>query len=154
MVWNLEFNREMILSPCILSHINILVTSVLTPHFKEDVIYSMDELHSSKEGVSILFYMRMIYPGEKGLLFYFVFTCFFILVQKQLLLCLYPVVYLRWVEKFLGTHGMWKFRWSKRWKRAQKLGFFPWSNIEQNRWIERFSNINVCGHWFQCGGYN
>jgi hypothetical protein len=28
------------------------------------------------------------------------------------------------------------------------LGFFPWSNIEQNRWIERFSNINVCGHWF------
>lgn len=70
-MWNLEFNREMILSPCILSHINILVTSVLTPHFKEDVIYSMDELNSSKEGVSILFYMQMIYPGEKGLLFYF-----------------------------------------------------------------------------------
>jgi callose synthase len=43
----------------------------------------MDELHSSKEGVSILFYMQMIYPGEKGLLFYFVFTCFFILVQNN-----------------------------------------------------------------------
>lgn len=75
-MWNLEFNREMILSPCILSHINILVTSVLTPHFKEDVIYSMDELYSSKEGVSILFYMKMIYPGEKGLLFYFYFYLF------------------------------------------------------------------------------
>ncbi|KAJ6894038.1 callose synthase 8 isoform X1 [Populus alba x Populus x berolinensis] len=43
---------------------NMLSFSVLTPHFKEDVIYSMDELHSSKEGASILFYMQRIYPDE------------------------------------------------------------------------------------------
>ncbi|KAJ6887508.1 glucan synthase-like 4 [Populus alba x Populus x berolinensis] len=43
---------------------NMLSFSVLTPHFKEDVIYSMDELHSSKEGASILFYMKRIYPDE------------------------------------------------------------------------------------------
>ncbi|CAK7351705.1 unnamed protein product [Dovyalis caffra] len=43
---------------------NMLSFSVLTPHFKEDIIYSTDEVHSSKEGVSILFYMQRIYPDE------------------------------------------------------------------------------------------
>lgn len=73
MAWNLEFNREMIVIPCILSHFSILVISVLTPHYKEDVMYSTDELNSKKEGVSIKFYMQRIYPGEKGVLFFYLF---------------------------------------------------------------------------------
>ncbi|KAJ8755066.1 hypothetical protein K2173_016646 [Erythroxylum novogranatense] len=43
---------------------NMLSFSVLTPHFMEDIKYSMKELHSSKEEVSILFYMKKIYPDE------------------------------------------------------------------------------------------
>ncbi|KAJ6333125.1 hypothetical protein OIU77_009065 [Salix suchowensis] len=43
---------------------NMLSFSVLTPHYKEDVMYSTDELNSKKEGVSIKFYMQMIYPDE------------------------------------------------------------------------------------------
>ncbi|KAF9672669.1 hypothetical protein SADUNF_Sadunf11G0067200 [Salix dunnii] len=42
----------------------MLSFSVLTPHYKEDVMYAMDELHSDKEGVSILDYMQSIYPDE------------------------------------------------------------------------------------------
>lgn len=37
----------------------------MTPHYTEDINYSMKELNSSKEEVSILFYMQKIYPGQK-----------------------------------------------------------------------------------------
>ncbi|CDP06081.1 unnamed protein product [Coffea canephora] len=43
---------------------NMLSFSVLTPHYMEDVKYSSEELHSNKEGVSILFYMQKIFPDE------------------------------------------------------------------------------------------
>ncbi|XP_015581453.2 putative callose synthase 8 isoform X1 [Ricinus communis] len=43
---------------------NMLSFSVMTPHYKEDINYSMKELDSSKEEVSILFYMQKIYPDE------------------------------------------------------------------------------------------
>jgi len=39
--------------------------SVLTPYFKEDVLYSDEELNKENEdGISILFYLTKIYPGE------------------------------------------------------------------------------------------
>lgn len=39
--------------------------SVLTPYYKEDVLYSDDELHKENEdGISILFYLRTIYRDE------------------------------------------------------------------------------------------
>lgn len=39
--------------------------SVLTPYYKEDVLYSEDELHMENEdGISILFYLQKIYPGD------------------------------------------------------------------------------------------
>ncbi|KAJ0102053.1 hypothetical protein Patl1_05004 [Pistacia atlantica] len=43
---------------------NMLSFSVFTPHYLEDVNFSMKELHSSKEEVSIIFYMKKIYPDE------------------------------------------------------------------------------------------
>ncbi|XP_012074237.1 putative callose synthase 8 isoform X2 [Jatropha curcas] len=43
---------------------NMLSFSVMTPHFMEDINFSMKELDSSKEEVSILFYMQKIYPDE------------------------------------------------------------------------------------------
>ncbi|XP_057992637.1 putative callose synthase 8 isoform X1 [Hevea brasiliensis] len=43
---------------------NMLSFSVMTPHYMEDINYSMKELNSSKEEVSILFYMQKIYPDE------------------------------------------------------------------------------------------
>lgn len=43
---------------------NMLSFSVLTPHFMEDVNYSIKELCSSQEEVSIIFYMQQIYPDE------------------------------------------------------------------------------------------
>lgn len=43
---------------------NMLSFSVLTPHFMEEVKFSKKELHSSKEGVSISFYMQKIFPDE------------------------------------------------------------------------------------------
>ncbi|KAK3424620.1 hypothetical protein EUGRSUZ_F01403 [Eucalyptus grandis] len=43
---------------------SMLSFSVLTPHFMEDINYSMKELHSSQEEVSIFFYMKKIYPDE------------------------------------------------------------------------------------------
>lgn len=48
-------------------------TSVLTPYYKEDVLYSEDELNKENEdGISILFYLQKIYPGtQHGLLFVF-----------------------------------------------------------------------------------
>lgn len=39
--------------------------SVLTPYYKEDVLYSDEELKKENEdGISILFYLQKIYPGE------------------------------------------------------------------------------------------
>ncbi|OWM88549.1 hypothetical protein CDL15_Pgr002316 [Punica granatum] len=43
---------------------NMLSFSVLTPHYMEDINFSMTELHSSREGVPIIFYMQRIYPDE------------------------------------------------------------------------------------------
>jgi hypothetical protein len=42
-----------------------LWASVLTPYYKEDVLYSADELNKENEdGISTLFYLQKIYPGE------------------------------------------------------------------------------------------
>ena len=42
-----------------------LWTSVLTPYYKEDVLYSEEELQQENEdGISTLFYLQKIYPGE------------------------------------------------------------------------------------------
>nr|XP_025626307.1 callose synthase 7 isoform X1 [Arachis hypogaea] len=44
---------------------NMLSFSVLTPYYKEDVRYSIEELNKENEdGISILFYLRKIYPDE------------------------------------------------------------------------------------------
>ncbi|CAB4304391.1 unnamed protein product [Prunus armeniaca] len=44
---------------------DMLSFSVLTPYYKEDVLYSDDELTKENEdGISILFYLQKIYPDE------------------------------------------------------------------------------------------
>ncbi|KAK7256070.1 hypothetical protein RIF29_29503 [Crotalaria pallida] len=44
---------------------DMLSFSVLTPYYKEDVLYSDDELNKENEdGISILFYLKKIYPDE------------------------------------------------------------------------------------------
>ncbi|KAK9052604.1 hypothetical protein SSX86_029234 [Deinandra increscens subsp. villosa] len=44
---------------------NMLSFSVLTPYYKEDVLYSEEELHQENEdGITILFYLQKIYPDE------------------------------------------------------------------------------------------
>nr|XP_043638747.1 callose synthase 7-like [Erigeron canadensis] len=44
---------------------NMLSFSVLTPYYKEDVLYSELELHEENEdGITILFYLQKIYPDE------------------------------------------------------------------------------------------
>ncbi|KAL6144211.1 hypothetical protein ACLB2K_054906 [Fragaria x ananassa] len=44
---------------------DMLSFSVLTPYYKEDVLYSDDELNKENEdGISILFYLQKIYPDE------------------------------------------------------------------------------------------
>ncbi|CAM8896554.1 unnamed protein product [Rhodiola kirilowii] len=44
---------------------NMLSFSVLTPYYKEDVLYSDEELNKENEdGISILFYLQKIYPDE------------------------------------------------------------------------------------------
>lgn len=41
-----------------------VVHSVLTPYYKEDVLYSEDELKMiNEDGISTLFYLQKIYPG-------------------------------------------------------------------------------------------
>jgi callose synthase len=38
--------------------------SVLTPYFKEEVLFSPEDLdRPNEDGISILFYLRKIYPG-------------------------------------------------------------------------------------------
>ncbi|VFQ62052.1 unnamed protein product [Cuscuta campestris] len=43
---------------------NMLSFSILTPHYMEEVKFSSKELRSRKQGVSINFYMKNIYPDE------------------------------------------------------------------------------------------
>ncbi|KAK3032507.1 hypothetical protein RJ639_036174 [Escallonia herrerae] len=44
---------------------NMLSFSVLTPYYKEDVLYSEEELREENEdGITILFYLQKIYPDE------------------------------------------------------------------------------------------
>lgn len=44
---------------------NMLSFSVLTPYYKENVLYSWDELNEENEdGISIVFYLQKIYPDE------------------------------------------------------------------------------------------
>ncbi|KAE8663689.1 putative callose synthase 6 [Hibiscus syriacus] len=44
---------------------DMLSFSVLTPYYKEDVLYSDEDLHKENEdGISILFYLQRIYPDE------------------------------------------------------------------------------------------
>ncbi|KAH9311871.1 hypothetical protein KI387_026906 [Taxus chinensis] len=44
---------------------NMLSFSVMTPYFKEEVLYSMKELQlENEDGVSIVFYLQKIYPDE------------------------------------------------------------------------------------------
>ncbi|KAI3796322.1 hypothetical protein L1987_38989 [Smallanthus sonchifolius] len=44
---------------------NMMSFSVLTPYYKEDVLYSKEELHlENEDGISILFYLQKIYPDE------------------------------------------------------------------------------------------
>ncbi|XP_073280004.1 callose synthase 7-like isoform X2 [Primulina huaijiensis] len=44
---------------------NMLSFSILTPYYKEEVLYSTDELNKENEdGISILFYLQKIYPDE------------------------------------------------------------------------------------------
>ncbi|KAI3713989.1 hypothetical protein L1987_72578 [Smallanthus sonchifolius] len=44
---------------------NMLSFSVLTPYYKEDVLYSEEELEKENEdGITILFYLQKIYPDE------------------------------------------------------------------------------------------
>lgn len=41
------------------------MSSVLTPYYKEDVLYSEEELNKENEdGITILFYLQRIYPGK------------------------------------------------------------------------------------------
>jgi len=53
---------------CLSSNIYFILfleSSVLTPYYKEDVLYSEEELNKENEdGISILFYLQKIYPGN------------------------------------------------------------------------------------------
>lgn len=41
------------------------MSSVLTPYYNEDVLYSDEELNKENEdGITTLFYLQKIYPGE------------------------------------------------------------------------------------------
>ncbi|RDY12785.1 putative callose synthase 6, partial [Mucuna pruriens] len=51
--------------------------SVLTPYFKEDVLYSGEDLNKENEdGISILFYLTKIYLGEYFYMLSFIFPLF------------------------------------------------------------------------------
>ncbi|XP_023524660.1 putative callose synthase 8 isoform X2 [Cucurbita pepo subsp. pepo] len=43
---------------------NMMSFSVLTPYFAEDINFSLEELHSSHQEVSIIFYMQKMFPDE------------------------------------------------------------------------------------------
>lgn len=51
----------------VLMELTLLSTccSVLTPYYKEDVVYSKENLMKENEdGISVLFYLQKIYPGS------------------------------------------------------------------------------------------
>lgn len=51
----------------VLWNLTVVFYSVLTPYYKEDVLYSDEELNKENEdGISILFYLKKIYPGESS----------------------------------------------------------------------------------------
>lgn len=42
-----------------------MAPSVLTPYYSEDTVYTIDQINQDNEdGVSILFYLQKIYPGN------------------------------------------------------------------------------------------
>ncbi|KAG6607954.1 putative callose synthase 8, partial [Cucurbita argyrosperma subsp. sororia] len=43
---------------------NMMSFSILTPYFAEDINFSLEELHSSHQEVSIIFYMQKMFPDE------------------------------------------------------------------------------------------
>ena len=55
--------------------------SVLTPYYNEEVLYSSHELNRKNEdGISILFYLQKIYPGELLTPIYFVSETKFVIL--------------------------------------------------------------------------
>lgn len=65
--------------------------SVLTPYYKEDVLYSNEELNKENEdGISILFYLKKIYPGE----FYFYLLTFLLPFSTCALILLPDIMHL------------------------------------------------------------
>ncbi|CAK9325304.1 unnamed protein product [Citrullus colocynthis] len=43
---------------------NMMSFSILTPYYTEDINFSLEELHSSHQEVSIIFYMQKMFPDE------------------------------------------------------------------------------------------
>lgn len=65
--------------------------SVLTPYYREDVLYSMDDLHKENEdGITTLFYLQKIYPGE-----FYIFTSSIQLLQSFLQILSSSTVYIK-----------------------------------------------------------
>ncbi len=55
----------------------MLAFSVLTPYYKEDVIYTMKALsHLNEDGVSILYYLKTIFAGLFSLSYFFFWSLF------------------------------------------------------------------------------
>lgn len=42
----------------------MLAFSVLTPYYKEDVMYDKKQLNDVRDDVTILYYLRSIFPGK------------------------------------------------------------------------------------------
>jgi len=61
----------------------LFIFSVLTPYYKEDVLYSEEDLNKENEdGISILFYLQKIYPGTFFILVRTSYSFFFIITFK------------------------------------------------------------------------
>lgn len=75
--------------------------SVLTPYYREDVLYSVDDLHKENEdGITTLFYLQKIYPGEFYIHIFYTITAI-IPVDIKLFHCLLSLK--RWMEKLWGA---------------------------------------------------
>ena len=81
--------------------------SVLTPYYREDVLYSTDEINRENEdGISILFYLTKIYPGE---------YCFYMLsyhlcsssTHMHPFYCL-TLMHWRWMGQSPWAHKKWR----------------------------------------------
>jgi hypothetical protein len=56
---------HVLIAPCLVASSLADYCSVLTPYYKEDVLFSSHALEEQNEdGVSILFYLQKIYPGS------------------------------------------------------------------------------------------